>query len=399
MAIVYDAPSNTITVTEGTAVAPNTFQDIKDANDAGVWGVVAQTENCFTFGCHLSIGDDETETHFADTNKLVQFTAGVTTGNSQYCIRLYDYVTFTLGAVVNADDKTTGDGCTILSKDITYEYVRLVSFVSLYTHSTVNLYSCNIISLGAGASYALFRRINAGNIWNCMFHNVIWEDCHNLDVFHVHLTDYHFGSGISYCSGTFDQLWVTAGYSYIYFYSDVTSDFVNLYGRGYIGWYNIRCYSITTDKTITNGDLNIWDFNWAGTSTAKVYRKYQFDLEAMDIDGVAIEDATVKIWDTNDNLVTDTTTDGDGKIAQQTLTYGYYDEAGGNTPTLETPHKLQISKSGYETYYGLMTADKQLSFEIILKNSIKVNLLDDEPIIKLHPESYVDKERRKFIEV
>ncbi len=71
MAITYNAGTDTITVTAGTAGAPNTFTDIYNADVAGGWGQVTKTSNLFVFSAKLQVGDGSTATYLHDTFKKV----------------------------------------------------------------------------------------------------------------------------------------------------------------------------------------------------------------------------------------------------------------------------------------------------------------------------------------
>lgn len=71
MAITYNAGTDTITVTAGTAGTPNTFTDIYNADVAGSWGQVTKTGNMFVFSAKLQIGDGSTATYLHDTFKKV----------------------------------------------------------------------------------------------------------------------------------------------------------------------------------------------------------------------------------------------------------------------------------------------------------------------------------------
>ncbi len=82
MAITYNAGTDTITVTAGTAGSPNTFTDIYNADVAGSWGQVTKTGNMFVFSAKLQVGDGSTATYLHDTFKKVTLNEIWTVKNS-----------------------------------------------------------------------------------------------------------------------------------------------------------------------------------------------------------------------------------------------------------------------------------------------------------------------------
>lgn len=72
---VYDVPTNTITVTDGTSGAPATFHDMFLADGVGGWGVVDEVaaDEMYKIDCNVYIGDGGTSTHFTSLKELVLF--------------------------------------------------------------------------------------------------------------------------------------------------------------------------------------------------------------------------------------------------------------------------------------------------------------------------------------
>lgn len=99
----------------------------------------------------------------------------------------------------------------------------------------------------------------------------------------------------------------------------------------------------------------------------------QETLELWNMQHIGFDGATVKIWDLNNNLVVDTTT-ASGVIATQTLDYGYYIQSDGSTPTMQTPHTIEIKKAGYQTYKKKFTLDEKIDWRIRLRKVTEVNL-------------------------
>ncbi len=117
MSITYS--SGVITVTGGTETSPNTFADIKTANDNGGWGVVTQQDRQFNIAAAIVIGDGSTTTWFIDTNLLIEITKAQSTYknfNKGAFIYVRSGANFRLGKVLDSTDKTTGSGCTVITK-------------------------------------------------------------------------------------------------------------------------------------------------------------------------------------------------------------------------------------------------------------------------------------------
>jgi len=54
-------------------------------------------------------------------------------------------------------------------------------------------------------------------------------------------------------------------------------------------------------------------------------------------------------------------------ILTTVLNYGYYNKIGNTVPYMQTPHTLEIFKTGYEPYKKEFTADKKIDWTISLK--------------------------------
>ena len=123
------------------------------------------------------------------------------------------------------------------------------------------------------------------------------------------------------------------------------------------------------DCIIQNDNIT---FYWADTND-RVYKYFHFNLKVIDKDGNGIEGATVKIWDKTGALVVNATTDTNGTLPEQTLKeiYVHYDNNASpkRTETYYTPHTIEISKPGYQTYRKKFTVNKKIDWLIRLIHS------------------------------
>jgi hypothetical protein len=127
--------------------------------------------------------------------------------------------------------------------------------------------------------------------------------------------------------------------------------------RFYNGYTGITIFVNPTFKTGTPVP-NVWT-SPAGARTGYVLVKFTFNLKVVDVDGVAISGASVKIYDANGNLLHDLTTGVDGKIAATDVQHAKYEPAfaldGPAVVTNYHPHRLYVTKAGYrELDYDLV---------------------------------------------
>lgn len=382
MAITYDAPSNTITVTEGTAEAPNTLQDIKDADDGGGWGVTTkQGDSQYKIDALLFIGDGSTTTYFASERECLE-------QNEEF--RLFAAAEARFGDLV--------DGHSINGSYIKFNKLLTTHGLYLY-YGTLKIYGCIFdgrmnegvewiwIRMMAGST-ADFRESNFNHIKGIRWFNTdsYVENCL--------LRDSSWGY---YISAVPDNVWTGVVTDYMAQFradGDITMwnvDSPNVAVISPEGWHN----TFTFVNLVQDPDVTI---SAAAEDDVCIHMDHSFDLKVVDDDENNISGATVIIKDKDGDTVVDTTTGEDGTITQETFTRKKYCGAA-STETVFTPHSIKISKAGYETYYKIWTIASATAWVICLKNSLHVNLLEDDPIVKLHPESYIDKERRKFMEV
>jgi len=143
MAITYDAPSNTITVTGYTEETPCTFEDIYQADQAGGWGVVTkQGDVQYAIDARLKIGNASTETWFADTEVQVAFLSTAISGNNQFLIEITRYGNLRFGILLDATNKLSYKGVQIIAGFTQWGIGLLYS----YRDTLLEVYSCHFIN-------------------------------------------------------------------------------------------------------------------------------------------------------------------------------------------------------------------------------------------------------------
>lgn len=371
MAITYNAGTNTITVVGYTVGMPCTFLDIYNADVAGGWGQVTKHgSGSFFFQCFLVLGDGSTTTYFTDKDAYVYFEKS---GNWVQYIKVNNLTYFTLGELVDASKKSTRRGC-VLAHNATDAPKRIINI--LHGGAICKFYSTIFANGGSYRGFAIYgdgaATVPDVTLYNCSALMVGLSRI-NTDIYNYTLTgDATVNSTYAFyqTQGTMDGIVIRnvvrpiyAGYSY-----PMTVKNMNLYDFTEIG-----VISLAIDVYLINCDIETWHFNNNDNQGGKIYRQYEFDLKVIDKDNVAINSATVKIWDKDSALVVDTTTNASGVIATQTLNYGYYTQPGGDTPVMKTPHLIKIEKAGYTMYEADFTLEEKTDWTIALQTSILRN--------------------------
>lgn len=364
MAITYNAGTNTIQITGYTEGTPANFTDIYNADVAGGWGkVTRQCANQFCFNCYLHIGDGSTATWFADKGKAVFWQElGVTW---ERYIQVTSNAHFRLGVLINDTKKSTREGCSISTAPISNSK-RLIcgigdtADIQVYS-SMIGGYSNQRVQAFDG-ELASFPTVK---VYNTILNNASIYAV-NLNLYNVTITgDRTIAStfGVIKVTGDVDVLNLFNLYYPIYTTSDSTDTYKNVVAKDYTTLF----VASGGTMTIINGDLDVWTFGWGSRPSPICYRKYELDLKVIDKDNVAINGATVKIWDKDSNLIVDTTTNASGVITTQTITRGYYNLTNGDTLQEASPHLIKITKAGYTTYEADFTLEEKTDWLIALQ--------------------------------
>ncbi len=399
----WNAGTNTLTIisdtgegdTEGTAYD---FDDVQTYATANTLDMTTQCTSQHCIGFKIVIGDGSNATWFVDTNKHVVFKEGVINATWQYVVYIKNYSSLRFGEIVDADDRSTKNGVSIIFT-INYGTTGVLFFDS---RSLMDVHSCTFVNLGSSQPWTLYSPTEYSGkhkrAWNNLFigRNLIRLDQPNEgDIFNFIMQSGQTGftsSAFSYMDRIF-----LSDYGQVFSigqaYDIVTT---NLYARGltvmgYIGggW--------TGTADMINTDADVWNFTWvAGDTTGTINRKYELDVTVTDENGVAIEDATVILYDKDETEIFSETTSSAGTIDTQTITYGYYDKAHGNTLQEYSPHKLIVKKSGYQTEQDVFDMDDVKKLQISLQKATDIIFVDGEPALNL---SEQDPESELFVKL
>lgn len=391
MSITYNSGTNTITVIGFSESSPCTFEDIYQADVNGGWGKVSKpADHTYIIDCFIVIGNGSTETYFADENKQVNFRAEnfcSSSGQKIFLCKSHSHVRF--GKVINENGKVTGNGCQfIIQNDIPYWLNFLFSYGQLELYSTSIILTDRHDIMGACLSYSYDNRI-----WNCIFENSYhFSFTRNTDIFNLTVIN---GSTflrrpeqtttVNHCVGLgcYKGVW----------FQGMGGSVKDVYGRNLsYAFYLSDLDENDTDCYIINGDFDTWKSRWVNVNPErKVFRQYTVNLKVVDRDGNPLENANVVLKDKDGNIVFSQVTNSEGKIPEQTVTYGYYQrESDGfynheDIFTSFSPHTLIVSKSGYQNFEVVVTIDRKIDWIIVLNEEVKIFFDLGKPVLNLNP--------------
>jgi len=308
----------------------------------GQWGVVSkQGDTQYYFTCKLQIGDGSTETWFEDTGKQVTFADGVISADWEYLLRKQNY------GNVNLTD------CLLVSLETTHPH-RFISEYQSYT-GTLELYRCYVYSkIRADITVDIFDYSTAtGKI-------DLGVEQEGVQVTFIPSESKQFST---FDGATYDRLYINGAYLRTPYHVDGTIRNLYMINNGMTADYSPNLYLI--DAEIEN-----WEFGWQYPPQT-VYRQYTFNPIIVDKDGNPIVNALVRLYDKNNNLVFEDTTNENGRITLREVTYKTY-SYDGTTETIEelSPHKLVITKDGYATYEANITIDHPIIDDVFVLDAL-----------------------------
>jgi hypothetical protein len=378
MADDFAYSGGTITVCNGTSGTPLTFADMHDADVAGGWGVITEVaENeCYTVNCNINFGDGTESTYFRSSSEQIYFT---------------DDKSFTIknNATLQAGKKQGDWGYSGSAWSVAPAATWLI-ITSGHTTATFNFYASNLLVRSAITTYIsegtieilnsimsyseayssvkryIFHQNSVSLILKDVFFNNSWgpafrhtsATCEDV---HVHHTTYGLNTASTTPSLTGVRL------------TEATT------ALAYVSGSSAGLTFIDPKEHITSIVIDTEEGNY-------VLERYSCNVHVTDEDGSDISGVTVDCQDEGDNYVWtqgSVTTDGNGDIAEQIITYKRWL---GTSETLTTysPHKFTISAAGYDDFViNNITVDAPVSWHIELqkpRGRSRISGLVGEPI-------------------
>ena len=374
MPITYNPSTNIITVTGFTASNPCTFEDIYQADVSNGWGVVLKQQEQYVINSGLVIGDGTTSTWFFDSEKQTLFkVANVPIeGTTEYkatCL-VKSYANMQLGLEYDTINKVGWKGCQ-LRLDVSNAFGLIAQ-----GSGNLYLYNCCLYASGAYGNGSNTWGGHSGQlvIWDSTINGGIYIATPHHDLNRNYVNHEGHGNGYLFCFSP-----VTVNNPQVYgCYGTYNGAFVFFKGNGITVTVK-NCYARKNQRFIVewgsygygnryfiNADTDTWEILWTSQSNSVIYRQYTFDLQCLKRDGSGYLGLNVKIYDVNGNLVVNASTDSEGKIPQQVITYGYYDYDNRPNIVLKTPHRIKIYDGPNLIYTSLVKIDKKISMVLTL---------------------------------
>jgi hypothetical protein len=362
----YNAGTNTATA---SGAGSTNFAALVAADTAGGWGKYTADATGYNILCLglIVIGDGTNACTFSDTKKHVVF------GNANgYPITVSAASSFTLGAVIDATQKTTYAGCsiTVLRGDGVNTGISCAATSSVYLYNS----RFEIYRYDNGAIQNQF--VFTGKIirvWNCYVQSANFNGVTNCDYYNL-TSAYGRNDGLFFdavTGSTWDKLNIANAVSVVRGDGSGNPVFYNLFSRNstYLASYNNTGQGA---YSFVNPDVDTYAFAWSGTDTVqKAYIKYTFDLQVCDNlaseaaqDIVPISGADVTLYTKSGVQVFNATTDADGKITTQTISRCFYDQAHGDTLQDYGPHFLVVTAEGFEDYMDEIIFDGPRDYQV-----------------------------------
>lgn len=364
--ITYNAGTDTITVIGANSTHPAEFLDLYNADVSGGWNqVFMQNSTQFSFDCKIIIGNGTAETYFSDINKQVKM--DVFAGSNGYNILVKNNATFTLGTLINATTKATKQGCSVIRIADNTDGTYVIG--SDGTTAKIYLYSSQIQALAAWTSVGGW--ITQGGVadnlrlYNCVLDGVMLRDT---------------------SSTTYNT--VFSNTQRPFFVVDGSYDKVSVFGCDYgvFTWFgeevtisnSIIKNSGTKDfwmaATTTSGNIyaintvSDWTTEFSGDCSGKIYRQSTFDLYVLNGNLTDfVESANVTL--THDGTVFGSwLTNSTGQISTQTLTYGFYNQTGGDTMYGGTAWTLTITHDDWANYTSAFYPYAKMDWSISMQD-------------------------------
>ena len=380
MADDFAYSGGTITVCNGTSGTPLTFADMHDADVAGGWGVITEVaENgSYTVSCNINFGDGTESTYFRSSFEQIYFTddksftvknnatlqIGKKQGDWGYAGSAWSVApAATLNIIVfdqsTATFKFYASNFHVRSAFITYisdGTVEILNAIMSYTESEGDSSGKRYIFPDT-VDTLILKDVYFNDIWAIALMNTsaTYEDVH------IHHTAYGAYAPDAAISLTDVRL------------SEATT------ALAYVAGSSAGLTFIDPKEHITLVKIVTDESNY-------VLERYSCNIHVTDEDGSDISGVTVDCQDEGDNYVWtqgSVTTDGNGDIAEQIITYKRWLGAS-ETLTTYSPHKFTISAAGYDDFViDNVTVDGPVKWHIELqkpRNRQRISGMVGEPI-------------------
>jgi len=370
MAITYDAPSNTITVTGYSEVTPATMADVYAADVAGGWGVVTEVvaDGMYFIQANLQVGDNINATYFIlQANEVMRLADDV-------ILTVLDYAHLQVGALEN--DRGKNGGVLILGAMSVATVTNLLSGA----HASLRLYGS---FFAAGVNHRLVVRLGAFEMIDSTWKQA-WTGSGTSDLYLNTLQECTiYGSiftnlsvGIVLQSNIFNfekSAILKSGSAFGISQNGATRTAYNLDAENCP--LLVNCGTLNSSVTLIDPIVQVTQSQVNTGVSGYVYLKYTVDVNVADRNGEALSGVTVGWADSRGNGGSDVT-DANGNVDFTLLSKQWVGISEDETDFND--FIFTISKSGYETLtLENITIDSPIDWHLELQDKIVYPIASD----------------------
>jgi len=403
--------------THGTESNPYTLNDVYEADIANGWNCIDKY-NDFQYWinstkCHMQIGGNDTyHTYFEIKEAQITLDlAGQTSSGIKSFIEFGQYSHITLGELTQGATDETGYGVSIMVINDALFYSLIFTpktgdndcLESVWNGSqTVYWLTCEIEMYGVQftqanryTSYTPDQLIGLHRLDNLTMYSIYMDG--NIHIattpeWQFNPTKNEHKNQLLMNSiklrrpqnGVYESLNTIGGAYYMRDTSwGANVTIVDFKGRGVVSYFQYFT-SIPNNSELTwlNADIDkytTWIKGSVNPNGFRSYMKYTFDLGVYDYNNSPLANATISLIQNNGDIALSTTTDINGTVPQQNLTWGYWEntyypnnvivDENNLTTNITSPYTLIIEKDGYVSYNYTWTPRNKMDWSIRLQNS------------------------------
>ncbi len=342
----------TLTQTQVTAFSGTSF-DYELVQ--GQWGVVWKQKNReFYLNCRLWIGDGSTPTYFKTMQEVIEW------GYNVIPFWMKSNATFVVGEKITQRGIDRGrKGSTFIFNKSSWNWYDFRTEPG----STLRLYDFHCTNIGTRGQ-VMTRFEGYVEAIDCSFSNLYAVRSYGDGSIWRHITSSGCYEGFGFW-GAPAVLEDIVAFGNVFRSLYVSGEGTEIWNPSFLDSLQVRDSGGTAPVSYINADPEIT--TWQNGSGVHSYLKYTFDLKVVDKDGNPIKDASVKIWDKNNNLVTDVLTQDSGEIPQQKIMYKDIWYTTGHYISYN-PFTIRISHQDYPSREFKVTIDKPIDWTIALKD-------------------------------
>jgi hypothetical protein len=353
-----------LTLSGSTSLDPFSITDLYSASLSGSWGVVESLDESTYMVRSYLVG--HTDLYWVDIDKTIVFRETINPGsNSNYRFGEKTASGITRRGcrlIFKTPDLSTISFPTLFAYKTTFDFVGTFNSIRPYT----NISTQTITYSSGSVEYCLSNKMRG-------FQPLSLISCSISDTT-ITEADVALGSGLARISNVVgmanSRVFQTTNNSNI---TGSNIRFVgNTFGSLLIGTNFLVSY-------VNSGNLSSTDGIQGATVQGESRDMFTYDLKVLDLNNNPISGSTVELYNSSSALLFSVTTNSTGSIPTQTIPlFRRVIVSGSGSPISQSPHRLLITKQGYNTYeeYNTFTVSEAVKKVVTLNNksNITINL-------------------------